>query len=506
MIVSSRRALWHPTSKTDSEHGHDWDDEELDDDGDFFLVERGPVSTVRKALRTGFGHDPSTLQWVAVKTSTTNRRFAKQPHDVVKEARMLSKLSHANVVPLFDYTDDPSSWSMHLWMPFIPLSFDRILDSPSFSPYSPPSLPAHPSLPNSYRHPQPFLTTRFLILAKSIAFQILSATAYLHDPAQSIAHRDIKPRNILLTEDGCAKLIDFGISWKNDETEDQQQHDLWPERSEEMCTAVSTGPYRAPELLFGPKSYNAFAADLWSLGTTLSELFTSLELVLSSSSSSSPLPHSDTESETTTEFNEHFVIPKTIISNSTRALSPDTECKWIRTSLFDGTRGELGLIWSIFKTMGTPNEQTWAGFKGLASSRSVTFKEVHGVPLDTRLPNLPPSPLTTPSSTLSQPWPLSPSQTQPQPQPENQLRIHALDLISKLLVYPPENRLRAQEALSHPFLTFAGVPLLLPPHYSLQAEQEHVKNQVAAEWEGRSLGDLIEQVLELNVGDTEGGN
>lgn len=131
---------------------------------------------------------------------------------------------------------------MHLWMPFIPLSFDRLLASPSFSPHSSPRLPI---LPKSNLHlTQSLLSSRFLVVAKSLTFQILSAIAYLHNPSQNIAHRDIKPRNVLLTEDGCIKFIDFGISWRRGETEEQQQHDLWPERSEEMCTAVSTGYVR----------------------------------------------------------------------------------------------------------------------------------------------------------------------------------------------------------------------------------------------------------------------
>lgn len=128
---------------------------------------------------------------------------------------------------------------MHLWMPFIPISFDRLLASPSFSPHSAPPLPILPK-PNLHLT-RSLLSSRFIVVAKSLTFQILSAVAYLHNPSQNIAHRDIKPRNVLLTEDGCVKFIDFGISWKRGETEQQQQHDLWPESSEEMCTAVSTG-------------------------------------------------------------------------------------------------------------------------------------------------------------------------------------------------------------------------------------------------------------------------
>ena len=55
------------------------------------------MSTVRKVLRTGFGDSPDALQWVAVKTSSTNHRFSRQPHDVVKEVRLLSSVSHENV-------------------------------------------------------------------------------------------------------------------------------------------------------------------------------------------------------------------------------------------------------------------------------------------------------------------------------------------------------------------------------------------------------------------------
>ncbi|KAK2462861.1 hypothetical protein APHAL10511_005059 [Amanita phalloides] len=425
-----------------------YDDDDWDAD-DFVLVERGLMSTVRKTRRMGFGDNPGVWQWIAVKTATTNRRFSKQPHDVIKELRLLASLSHLNVIQLFDHTHDQSS--MHLWMPFIPLSFDCVLNSPSFSPSN--------------------LTSGFLVLAKSLTFQIISAIAYLHSPPQSIAHRDIKPRNVLLTEYGCAKLIDFGISWKSDETEEQKQFDLWPEGSEEMCTAVSTGPYRSPELLFGPKSYNAFATDLWSLGATLAELFTPLELIRSSSSTPSD---SDTNSSAESEQADLSSEPRPFIvpPKARNALDEhDDEWKWVRKSLFDGTRGELGLLWSIFKTMGTPNDQTWPGFKTLSDARSVSFNQVPAVPLDSKFPNLPPP-------------------THPD------MRSHALDFISKLLVYPPEDRLHAQDALSHPFLTCDEVPLLLPPNYAqLREGQDHLETQVVFNWEGMSLGDLLKQIL-----------
>jgi cell division cycle 2-like protein len=100
------------------------------------------------------------------------------------------------------------------------------------------------------------------------------------------------------------------------------------------------------------------------------------------------------------------------------------------------------------------------------------FNDVPGVPLDTKLPNLPP-----PSDVT--------------------IRTHAIDLVSKLLVYPPESRLAAQEALSHPFLNCDDevllLPLILPAGYPLHEDQR----QARAEWEGLSLGELVDRVLTL---------
>ncbi|OAX34303.1 hypothetical protein K503DRAFT_647371, partial [Rhizopogon vinicolor AM-OR11-026] len=55
-------------------------------------------------------------------------------------------------------------------------------------------------------------------------------------------HRDIKLSNILLALSGRVQLIDFSISWKEEEDLDAKKNDL------------RSRPYRAPELLFGPRS------------------------------------------------------------------------------------------------------------------------------------------------------------------------------------------------------------------------------------------------------------
>ena len=89
--------------------------------------------------------------------------------------------------------------------------------------------------------------------AKKMFAQLLSAVTYLH--SLGIAHRDIKPPNILISADHTLKLADFGLSA------------IYSPGSQ-LLTACGSPCYACPEIIQG-KGYNPSMADVWSLGITL---------------------------------------------------------------------------------------------------------------------------------------------------------------------------------------------------------------------------------------------
>ncbi len=95
--------------------------------------------------------------------------------------------------------------------------------------------------------------------AVDIALQIARGLAKAHE--HGILHRDIKPANIMLTKDGVAKIVDFGLAKLGGVT-----------KITRTGSTLGTALYMSPEQARGDELDQR--ADLWSLGVTLYEMLT----------------------------------------------------------------------------------------------------------------------------------------------------------------------------------------------------------------------------------------
>ena len=86
--------------------------------------------------------------------------------------------------------------------------------------------------------------------------------------ARGIVHRDLKPANVVITSDGWAKVLDFGLAKRLS----GNPSETTTEWVTEPGAVVGTLPYMAPEQLLG-KPADA-RSDVWALGVMLYEMTT----------------------------------------------------------------------------------------------------------------------------------------------------------------------------------------------------------------------------------------
>ncbi len=187
---------------------------------------------VRRELGRGsqsvvyLGFDPQLEREVAIKTLPLGATTGHS--QLLDEARMVGRLRHPNIVPIFEAGEaDGSLYLVFEYVPGCTLA-EFMHQSGSVPP----------------------------VKAVTLLHAILEAVGCAH--GQGIIHRDLKPSNILLDEDGTPRVMDFGISIRRD--------------AGATASAVGTPAYLSPEYV--ARQEISERGDLYAAGLILFELLT----------------------------------------------------------------------------------------------------------------------------------------------------------------------------------------------------------------------------------------
>ena len=194
------------------------------------LIGRGGMGAVYEARHLALDRRVA-LKFLSSERCAGHAGFADRAR---REARMLSRLDHPNIVSVFD-SGTTAGGDLYFTMELV----------------------AGENLARRLRRSR-------LNLGESLAVlrQVCAAVDYAH--SKGVIHRDLKPSNILITPDGRVKVADFGLA--------VAAARLPEEKLTNSGVAMGTYDYSAPEQMLG-EEVDA-RADIYSLGVIAYELLT----------------------------------------------------------------------------------------------------------------------------------------------------------------------------------------------------------------------------------------
>ncbi|MDP2341236.1 MAG: protein kinase [Deltaproteobacteria bacterium] len=192
------------------------------------------------------GRDEHLARDVAIKVlHPFLREKAECRTRLAREARAVARLEHPNVVKVFDFSGDrptldekPGSNNDDIrHMPQEGFIVCELVKGPT--------LKRHAEKHSLWRCPE---------VGAMAVWQLALALQHAHD--NGVVHRDLKPENVMVRDDGCLKLMDFGIA----QIADQGSLTI-------TGTLLGSPAHMAPECIDGLPADER--SDLFSLGTVL---------------------------------------------------------------------------------------------------------------------------------------------------------------------------------------------------------------------------------------------
>ncbi|HEX7373469.1 MAG TPA: serine/threonine-protein kinase [Steroidobacteraceae bacterium] len=198
--------------------------------GKYYVVHevgRGSTGTVYLSHDPFYGRDVAIKLYHATGGDDAESRNARRMF--LGEAKMVGKLQHPNIVPIFDAGEEDGRRYVVT---------EHVHGARTLS---------------AYCRPGSLLPIDQVV---SIVYKCAKALHYAH--SRGVVHRDIKPSNILLTQDGDVRIVDFGIA-------------LVADSDVSRLEGVAGSPaYMSPEQVQGLEL--DARSDLYSLGAVMYEM------------------------------------------------------------------------------------------------------------------------------------------------------------------------------------------------------------------------------------------